>query len=39
MRTLTALLHRRWAIPGVSGLLIVVSILGEGGAAGRKTQR
>ena len=29
MRTLTALLHRRWAIPGVSGLLIVVSILAE----------
>lgn len=29
MRTLTALLHRRWAIPGVSGPLIVVSILAE----------
>lgn len=29
MRRLTALLHRRWAIPGVSGLLIVVSILAE----------
>ena len=29
MRTLTALLHSRWAIPGVSGLLIVVSILAE----------